>query len=80
MESMVEVSAKTRTWFEIKGAAEYLGVKVRTIREAIWAGELERARLGKRFIFSRASLDAWASSKMVREGVPQWDKRGASAA
>lgn len=69
MESNVEVCANERKWFDIEGAAKYLAVKPRTIREGVWAGELERAKIGKRFIFSRASLDAWAESKMCREGI-----------
>lgn len=71
MATTVEVCSTARNWLDINQAAAYLAVKVRTVREAVWAGELERARLGKRFIFSRTALDAWATSKMAREGVIQ---------
>jgi excisionase family DNA binding protein len=68
MDLSVEARPNERNWFDIIQAAEYLSVRPRTIHEAVWASELERARLGKRLIFSRAALDEWASSKLEREG------------
>jgi excisionase family DNA binding protein len=69
METTAQVRSNERNWMDVEQAATYLAVKPRTIREAVWAGELERAKIGKRFIFSRASLDAFAQSKMTREGI-----------
>jgi excisionase family DNA binding protein len=60
MDSSAEVCVNTRNWMDIAQAAAYLSVRPRTIREAVWVGDLERTRLGKRLIFSRAALDAWA--------------------
>jgi excisionase family DNA binding protein len=67
MEATVEVCRVERCWFDIDAAAEYLMVRPRTIREAVWSGELERAHLGKKFIFCRDALDRWARSKTRRE-------------
>lgn len=56
-----------RTWFDINQAAIYLSVRPKTIRSAILAGAVRRAKLGKRFVIPREDLDAWARRQLVRE-------------
>ncbi len=65
--SNAEVCQIERRWFDLQGAAAYLCVRLRTIREGVWSGELPRAHLGKKFIFDRQDLDKWAESKKRRE-------------
>lgn len=62
-----EINPVPRAWFDLPAAADYLAVKPRTIREAVWAHELRRARLGKRFVFSKDDLDTWARSRLEFE-------------
>jgi len=59
-QATAEVCQVERRWFDLQGAADYLCVRPRTIREAVWGGELARAHLGKRFVFDRQDLDKWA--------------------
>jgi excisionase family DNA binding protein len=52
---------------DIPGAARYLGVRVYTIRDKIWSGQLPYLRLGKKFMLDRADLDAFVERRKVRE-------------
>lgn len=58
---------ENKRWFNTAEAAAYLSVAVHAIRDAVWSGQLSYVRAGKRFIFDRPDLDAWASAKKVRE-------------
>lgn len=66
-----------RRWFDVRQAADYLACTVRAIRELIWAGELPRVKIGKRFVVDRADLDAFAEARKEREIDPNKpQKRG----
>jgi hypothetical protein len=42
---------------DIKGAAAYLSVPVKCVRQLGWDGKLKPVRLGKRFVYDRVDLD-----------------------
>jgi excisionase family DNA binding protein len=50
----------------LKAAAEELGVKVWTLRRAIWDGELPQVRIGKSIRIDRNDLEAWLARLKVR--------------
>ena len=53
----------------LKDAAEELGVKVWTLRRAIWDGDLPQVRLGKSIRIDRNDLEAWLARLKVRGPV-----------
>jgi excisionase family DNA binding protein len=53
----------------LQQAAEELGVKVWTLRRAIWDGELPQVRLGKSIRIDRKDLEAWLGRLKVRGPV-----------
>jgi excisionase family DNA binding protein len=54
-------------WMRVNEAAGVARVSVRTIRRAIWAGELEFSRLGRVHVIRRKWLFDWLESKSVKE-------------
>jgi excisionase family DNA binding protein len=59
-----------RRWLTIEQAASYVNARPRTIRELIWRGELQRAKVGKRFLVDVSELDRLVASRMEREIDP----------
>lgn len=53
----------------LKQAAEELGVKVWTLRRAIWDGELPQVRIGRAVRIDRNDLEGWLSRVKVRGPV-----------
>ena len=51
----------TREIMDILEAAEYLGLHPETLRAKARAGALPAAKLGRRWRFRKADLDAWLS-------------------
>jgi len=52
--------APARQWFDVHAAAEYLCTTPEAIRAMVKRGQLEPTRRKPKYIFSRATLDAWA--------------------
>ncbi len=50
----------------LKQAAEELGVKLATLRTAIWNGELPQVRIGRSVRVDRRDLEAWLERQKVR--------------
>lgn len=50
----------------LKQAAEELGVKLSTLRSAIWNGELPQVRLGRSVRIDSNDLEAWIERQKVR--------------
>lgn len=66
-----------RRWLTVEQAADYLSCRVRTIRELVWSGNLERARIGKRFLIDVLDLDRLVEGRMEREIDPNKPARKA---
>jgi excisionase family DNA binding protein len=62
-----------RRWFDIVGAAAYLSVKPRCIRELILRGKLRPSKIGRKYILDRLDLDALAigEKRMPLTDFPQ---------
>lgn len=53
----------------LKQAAEELGLRLSTLRTAIWNGELAQVRLGRSVRVKREDLEAWLSRNTFRGPV-----------
>ncbi len=53
----------------LKQAADELGVKVWTLRRAIWNGDLAQVRLGRSIRVDRNDLEVWLARQKVRGPV-----------
>ena len=58
-----------REFFNVRQAAEHVGVAVSTVHEAAASGALMGSKLGRRWVFSDQQLAAWVRSC-------QYDVRG----
>ena len=56
---------ETDRYLDLKGAAEYLPLSERTIREHL--NEIPHFRYGKKIIFKKSELDQWMESFRVRD-------------
>ena len=61
----VLIYLETDRYLDLKGAAEYLPLSERTIRQHI--SEIPHFRYGKKIIFRRSELDRWMESFRVRD-------------
>ena len=58
---------KTGRLLSVKGASEYLGVSVWTVRELIWSGKIPCVRLGGRKVWiDRFDLEAFIERRKER--------------
>jgi excisionase family DNA binding protein len=53
----------------LQEAAEELGLKVWTLRRAMWDGELATVRIGRVIRLDRRDLEAWLERRKVRGPV-----------
>ena len=53
----------------LQQAAEELGLKVWTLRRAMWDGELATVRIGRSIRIDRQDLEAWLARQKVRGPV-----------
>ena len=53
----------------LQQAAEELGLKVWTLRRAIWDGDLAQMRIGRVIRIDRKDLEAWLERQKVRGPV-----------
>jgi excisionase family DNA binding protein len=49
----------TREVLDLQGAAEYLGVKTRTLGELVRTGQVPAAKVGRQWRFLRSQLTEW---------------------
>jgi hypothetical protein len=61
------VTSGVRRWFDLTGAAEYACVPVKSVRAAIAAGKVPRARIGRKFVVNVRDLDSWLLGELIRE-------------
>jgi len=56
---MTTSTEKAREVLDLQGAAEYLGVKTRTLGELVRTGQVPAAKVGRQWRFLRSQLTEW---------------------
>ncbi len=52
---------KSKTVFNLKEAATYLGISIPTLAVLLRSGEIPYRRAGQRWLIPKSALDAWLS-------------------
>jgi excisionase family DNA binding protein len=58
-----------RRFFNVRQAAEHIGVGVSTVHKAAASGRLAGSRVGSRWVFTDRDLDTWVRSCRVEHRV-----------